>query len=383
MKQSENNTTRGSLSWRGMLLGAAMALLFVGVGVGATLLVQYSAGNYSFDGWQQKPTKDGNVLQSEDETSVASVAKNVSPSVVSILSKSVDRNQFGQLGVQAGAGSGIIVGKSGYVLTNKHVVDNARDLQIMTSDGKVYENVEIITKDPLNDLAYLKINGAKDLPAAQLGDSSSVKIGQRVIAIGNSLGQYQNTVTTGIISGTGRPIAAQNGEQVESLSDLLQTDAAINPGNSGGPLLNMAGQVIGVNTAVAADAEGIGFAIPVNAAKGLLKQVLGGDDDPRRALLGVRYVPLNVEAAEQYKLDRSQGAYVTADESRSAVQSGSPADKAGIKAGDIITKVEGQIIGDKGGLSSMVAAYAPGEKIELTYVRDGQEKTTQVTLSSF
>lgn len=380
--QDNRNYQSSIRTWRGVLVGAALAFGFMCVGVGATLLVQYAAGNLDIDGWQQNPSQDGNKLLSKDETSVAAVAKNVSPSVVSIVSESVDRNEFGRLGVQSGAGSGIIVGKNGYILTNKHVVDGARQLQIMLSDGTVYDQVKVIVEDPLNDLAYLKIDGVKDLPAAELGDSSSIKIGQRVVAIGNSLGQYQNTVTTGIISGTGRPIAAQNGDSVEALSDLLQTDAAINPGNSGGPLLNMSGQVIGINTAVAEGAEGIGFSIPINATKGLLKQVLDGKTNPRRAMLGVRYVPLDAQAAKQYDLLTRQGAYVQAED-EPAVQAGSPAAKAGLKKGDIIIKVGDDMIGEKGGLSSMVAAYAPGETIQLTYLRAGQTKTVDVTLGAF
>ncbi len=384
MKHSNlQGTTNRSLvsSWRGVLLGAVLALVFVSVGVGATLAVQY--GSEMFDSSYQHQAQDGNQLHSQDETGIASIAKNVSPSVVSIISESVDRNQWGQVGVRSGAGSGVIVGKDGYIMTNKHVIDGARKLQIVLSDGTVYDKVDVVSKDPLNDLAFLKIAGAKNLPVAKIGDSSSVKVGQRVVAIGNSLGQYQNTVTTGIISGTGRPIAAQAGDSVESLTDLLQTDAAINPGNSGGPLLNMAGQVIGINTAVATGAEGIGFAIPVDATKGILKQVVAGKTDPKRALLGVRYISLDAEIANQQNLDRTYGAYVTADGDNSSVQKDSPADKAGLKKGDIIIKINGKEVGVSGGLSSMVSAYSPGETVSLTYLRDGKEKTVKVELMAY
>ena len=370
------------IPWRGVILGAVLAFVFVWIGVGATLAIQYTAGVFNQQDGKHSQS-DGNQLTSSDETGVSTIAKEVSPSVVSILSESVDRNGWGQLGLRSGAGSGVIVGKNGYIMTNKHVVDGARKLQVMLSDGTVYDQVEVVSKDPLNDLAFLKIKGAKDLPVAKIGESSSVQIGQRVVAIGNSLGQYQNTVTTGIISGTGRPIAAQSGDSIESLTDLLQTDAAINPGNSGGPLLNMAGQVIGINTAVAEDAEGIGFAIPVDAAKGILKQVVAGEQNPKRALLGVRYVPVDARVAKEQKLKRSHGAYVTAGQGESAVSTGGPADKAGIRSGDVIIKVDDKEVGVSGGLSSMISAYAPGETVSLTYLRDGKQKTVDVELAAY
>jgi serine protease Do len=201
------------------------------------------------------------------------------------------------------------------------------------------------------------------------------------VAIGNSLGQYQNTVTSGIISGKGRPVAAQSGDTVESLTDLLQTDAAINPGNSGGPLLNMTGQVIGINTAVAADAQGIGFAIPINSVKGILKGVLESGE-VRRAFLGVNYIPVTPESAKRYDLPVKTGAYVFNGNAQ-PVASGSPADKAGIKEKDIITKVNGVEIGTNGALSTLVGEYAPGDTIELMVLRDGREQSIKVTLTDY
>lgn len=277
----------------------------------------------------------------------------------------------------------MIVGSEGYILTNRHVVENARQLQIILGDGTTYEDIEIVATDPLNDLAFLKISGASDLPALELGDSTTVRVGQRVIAIGNSLGQYQNTVTSGIISGTGRPVMAQGGSgNVETLTDLLQTDAAINPGNSGGPLLNTSGQVIGVNTAVAADAEGIGFAIPINAAKGLLKQVLKGND-AKRAYLGVRFVPVDAALAKRYELNVNRGAYITSESGQSAVISDGPAAQAGLREGDVITAIGEVEVGPRGGVSSLIAEYAPGDRVEITYLRGGQERNTTVTLGEY
>jgi serine protease Do len=255
-------------------------------------------------------------------------------------------------------------------------------VQVVTSDGTTYDNVKVLGSDPLNDVAYLKIPDVSNLPVAELGDSTSVRVGQKVIAIGNSLGQYQNTVTSGIISGTGRPISAQAGDSVESLTDLIQTDAAINPGNSGGPLLNLQGQVIGLNTAIVEDAQGIGFSIPVSATKGILKGVLKGGD-VQRAYLGVSYISITAEVAKQYNLSVKKGAYVFSGSDKTAIVSGSPADKAGVKDKDIIAKVGDIEVGDRGSVASLVAEYAPGDTIVLTVLRDGKTMTVNVTLTAY
>ncbi|OYW41732.1 hypothetical protein B7Z28_02225, partial [Candidatus Saccharibacteria bacterium 32-45-3] len=283
------------------------------------------------------------------------------------------------------AGTGIIISADGYILTNKHVVSEAQTVEVVTSDGTRYKDVAVIGQDPLNDIAFLKIKNAKDLPVAEIGDSGTVRVGQNVITIGNSLGQYHNTVTSGIISGLGRPVIAGSsdlGSRVESLTDLLQTDAAINPGNSGGPLLNMSGQVIGINTAIASDAQSIGFAIPINAAKGLMRGVLA-NGKIEKAYIGVQYVSITPDVRSQYDLAEKQGAYIRGSANSSAVVSGGPADKAGVKDGDIITKINDKVIGDQGGLGSLVAEYLPGEKIKLTIVRNGKTIQLDLTLGSY
>ncbi|NCC20583.1 trypsin-like serine protease, partial [Candidatus Saccharibacteria bacterium] len=238
--------------------------LVVGAGVlGAWLSSQATQKNNSLTSGV-----DGNQVVTEDEADLANIVKKVGPTVVSVVTTQTTGSGRFQT-TSEGAGTGIIVSADGYILTNRHVVQDARTLEIINSEGERYSDVTLVGSDPLNDIAILKIKGAKDLPAAELGDSGTVRVGQRVIAIGNSLGQYQNTVTSGIISGLGRPVTAATDElgmNVESLTDLLQTDAAINPGNSGGPLINMAGQVIGINTAIVSDAQSVGFAIPINAA---------------------------------------------------------------------------------------------------------------------
>jgi serine protease Do len=325
---------------------------------------------------------DGNKIVTQEEENLSSVVSKVSPSVVSIITRSQSSDFYFGNATEEGAGTGIIVSKDGYVLTNKHVIDGASTVGIALSDGTTYSDVQVLGSDPLNDVAFLKIPGVRDLPAAELGDSTSIRVGQKVVAIGNSLGQYQNTVTSGIISGTGRPVSAQAGSEVETLTDLIQTDAAINPGNSGGPLLNLQGQVIGINTAIAADAQGIGFSIPIGATKGILKGVLAGKG-VQRAYLGINYVPITADVAEFYKLSVKKGAYVFNGEGKTAVAEGSPAAKAGIKDKDIITKVGDIEVGDRGSVSSLVAEFAPDDTIKLTVLRDGKTLTVDAKLTAF
>lgn len=330
------------------------------------------------------PSRDGNVLNAGDETNISGVAERVSPSVVSILTTSGQTSFWFGDSYASGAGSGLVVDSSGIILTNKHVVNNVSNLQVIMADGTTHDNVEVIATDPLNDLAFLRVKDAGELTPIELGDSTTAQVGQRVIAIGNSLGQYQNTVTSGIISGANRPVAASDGTgAVEQLTDLLQTDAAINPGNSGGPLLNSAGQVIGINTAIAEDAEGIGFAIPVNAAKGILKQILDGNTSPKRAFLGVSYTPVNAQVARDKELTVNLGALVGGVSGRDAVVSGSPADKAGIRSGDVITKIGDVEVGPRGGVVSLIAEYAPGDKVSIELDRSGDKVKIEVTLSAY
>lgn len=333
---------------------------------------------------RQRIERDGNITKSEEEVAIANVIDKAAPSVVSIVTQVNVRSIFYGNSVQEGAGSGIIVAADGYILTNRHVVDDAQSVAVVLSDGTMYEDVEVVTTDPLNDIAFLKVPDVTDLPVAELGDSTTVRVGQTVIAIGNSLGQYQNTVTSGIISGTGRPVSAQGSgnSSVETLTDLLQTDAAINPGNSGGPLLNTSGQVIGLNTAVARNAEGIGFAIPISATKGLLKQVLAGEE-ARRSYFGIRYVPVNAAVAKDSNLSVKRGALVTSEGRESSVARGGPADDAGIQEGDVITKINDVEVGIGAGVASLVAEYAPGDVIEVTFVRGEETQTVRVTLGAY
>ena len=257
------------------------------------------------------------------------------------------------------------------------------------SDGTKFDNVEIIGRtnasDPL-DIAFLKIKDTKGakLSPAKLGDSSKVQVGDKVIAIGNALGQFQNTVTAGIISGFGRNVEAGNGiSSSEFLQNLLQTDAAINEGNSGGPLVNINGEVIGINTAIAGNgAENIGFAIPLSDIQGLIKSVLE-KGKLERPYLGVRYVTLTDDYAFQFNLPVKRGAYLAPGANGgSPVSPSSPAEKAGLKEKDIIIEINGNKIDEKNSLISLISKYGVGDEISLKILRDGKEQTLKTTLEA-
>lgn len=359
----------------GSLLFLILALCF-GAGLGGGYVAfQLYPPTTVFD-----RTSDGNAIVDGEVGNISGVVEKISASVVSIITTEQRGSLFGNQ-VEEGAGSGIVLTNNGWILTNKHVVSDSGQLSVILSDGTVYENVKVAGKDPLNDLAFLKISGVKNLKPAKLGDSSTVRIGQTVVAVGNSLGEFQNTVTSGIISGTGRPIYAKEGSKVEALTDLLQTDAAINPGNSGGPLVNLSGQVIGINTAIAEDAQSIGFSIPINSAKGIIKH-LKSSGKIARAYLGINYITINPEVAKEYELPVKKGAYVFAEKGQSVI-SDSPAQKAGIKDGDIIIKIGGLTVGDKGSVASLVSEYATGETVEITLLRDGDEQVVKATLETY
>ena len=330
-----------------------------------------------------------------EESVVIEVAEKVSPSVVTVGIIKTQRvldlfewdpfmDPFGffrqpkskEQKIQRDIGSGFIISADGLVVTNKHVVaDTQAKYRVITKDDKEYE-VKKIYRDPVNDLAILKID-ASGLKPVELGDSDKLKVGQFVIAIGTALGQFRHTVTTGVISGLGRGITAGSPFEgyVERLDNVIQTDAAINPGNSGGPLLNSAGQVIGVNVAVAAEGQNIGFALPIN----LVKESLANFEKTgkfERPFLGVRYRMISQDLA--LLNDVPQGAYVV------EVVEGSPADRAGIKEGDIITKLDGQPVREKdGGLAKLIAQKKIGETVRLTIWRDGEQKEVTATLEKF
>jgi serine protease Do len=327
------------------------------------------------------------IIEAEGDV-IAHAASKIGPSVVSIVTQGTAVSSgffnYGQSYTTQSAGTGIIVSADGYIMTNKHVVgDNTSKVTVVLADGTEYDNVSVVDRDPTNDVAFLKIADAKDLPAAEIGASSDLQIGTKVIAVGNALGQFQNTVTAGIISGLNRSITAtdDNGANAENLTDLLQTDAAINSGNSGGPLITYDGKVIGMNTAIAASADGIGFAIPADVLSGSVKSVIK-NGKIAKAYLGVYYITLTKAIAKEKNLAVDQGANVGADNQR-ATTPDSPADKAGIKAGDIITKINDQAINTQNSLSSIISRYQVGDKVNLTILRDSKEIVLEVTLAAY
>lgn len=321
------------------------------------------------------------VVSSEGDV-VADVAKKVSSSVVSVITESQASLGF-RTYTQQGAGTGVVITKDGLVLTNKHVVSGASSVKVISADGTEYSDVKVVGTDPANDIAFLKVSGVTNFSPATMGDSSKVEVGQKVIAIGNALGQYQTSVTSGIISGLGRPIVAgdSSGVSSESLNNLIQTDAAINPGNSGGPLVNLSGEVIGINTAVDQQAEGIGFAIPINDARGLINSVTK-NGKVERAYLGVSHMAITPDVKKYYKLNESTGAYIV-NEDGPAVASGSPAEKAGLKSGDVIVSLGGVTIDAKHPLMSVISQRAPGETLPVVYMRDGKKESVNVTLGVY
>ncbi len=279
-----------------------------------------------------------------------------------------------------GGGSGFVVSADGLIFTNKHVVaDTKAEYTVFTNDGKKY-TAKVLARDPVNDVAILKINAVGLVPAT-LGDSSTVKLGQTAIAIGNALGEYRNTVSVGVISGLARKVTAAGSLMgPETIQGVMQTDAAINPGNSGGPLLNLRGEVIGVNTAIASGAQNIGFAIPINQAKRAIESVkkTGSIQTP---YLGVRYVLVNETIAKSQKLPVTAGALVRGTTDGPAVIPDSPAAKAGIVAEDIITAVNGEKITGDVTLSQLIQEYTIDETITLTVQRGDKVLKLPATLA--
>lgn len=364
-----------------VIIASSLLLIAALLFSGSLVAIGFLMGTTLSDGGVEERQKQ--TIVSEGEV-IADIAQKVGPSVVSVITEQqrTVRSIYGTQSVQGqAAGTGVIVDKSGYVLTNKHVVpEGTNAVKLILSDGSSYEGVEIVGRDPLNDLAILKIQDpADDITPASLGDSDTVRVGQKVVAIGNALGQFQNTVTSGIISGVGRPIEAGDGSgYVEQLSNLFQTDTAINSGNSGGPLLNYDGEVIGINTAVAEDAQNVGFAIPINEAKGIIvsAQKTG---TVTRPFLGVQFTTITEAFAQGQNLPVDTGALVSSGEG--AIVADSPAAKAGLRPGDIVIKIDDIKLDDRRTLDSVVGRYGVGDSVELTILRGDKRITVEATLA--
>jgi len=331
-----------------------------------------------------------------EESVVIEVAERVSPSVVTInvtkeqsaLPFQIEFGPFGinipqqrQENVAQDIATGFIISSDGLIVTNKHVVsDTSVKYRIITKDDKTYE-VQKIYRDPANDIAILKIDpsisSGQALKLVELGDSANLKVGQFVIAIGTALGEFRHTVTTGVISGIGRSITAGSPLEgyVEQLDNVIQTDAAINMGNSGGPLLNSAGQVIGISVAVSLEGQNIGFALPINIVKDSIEN-FNKTGQFSRPFLGVRYQMISKEAAILNEVP--EGAYVV------EIVSGSPAEKSGIKTGDILTYMDGKRISEaEGGLAKIISSKKVGDSVEITIWRNGEESKIRTVLTEF
>jgi len=280
-----------------------------------------------------------------------------------------------------GGGSGFIVSPDGYVITCAHVVaDPEADYTVILEPKKKYP-AKVLTRDPINDIAILKIEG-KNFPYLELGDSDKVELGETVVAVGNALGEFHDTVSAGIISGLSRYITAYGGlmQQAERLRGLIQTDAAINPGNSGGPLVNLKGEAIGINTAMVMGAQNIGFAIPINYAKKDLEEVKKYGKI-KRPFLGIRYILITEDLAQLHKLPVKYGALIVRETfGEEAVVKGSPADKVGLKEYDIILECNGEKITEKNPLANILQKFKVGEEVTLKVLREGKEFTVKVKL---
>lgn len=292
------------------------------------------------------------------------------------------QRQIGTEKKEIGGGTGFFVSADGYIVTNRHVVDNERaEYSIITNEGDSHD-VEVVAKDPTLDIAILKVKSDTEFPYLSFGNSDEVRLGSTVIAIGNALAEFPNSISVGVVSGLFRNIVAGNGlGQTESLEGVIQTDAAINRGNSGGPLLNILGEVIGVNVAVAGNGENIGFALPAASVESVFESVKE-NGEIIRPFLGVRYLQIDKEIAKENGLDVDYGVLIVRGKKRTelAVLPGSAADKAGIEENDIILEIEGKKLDGKRSLMSILRGYEVGDNITLKVLHDGEEKELKVIL---
>lgn len=385
------NRPHFSAASRTVIVGVVISAL-IGFGAGWLGATKANDGSSVLNG---STSSQKQIVTSESQL-INTIAKTVGPSVVSVNVTSTSQNNtffgYGLPQSEESAGTGIIITSSGLIITNRHVVPSGTtNVSVTLSDGTELKDVSVVGRTSSGsslDVAFLKINNTegKTLTPAVIGDSSRVQVGDSVVAIGNALGQFQNTVTSGIISGFGRSVQASSqgsGQNAENLDDLFQTDAAINEGNSGGPLVNLNGQVIGINTAIAGNAQNIGFAIPINDVKGLISQV-ESSGKLQQPWLGVYYIPLTNDVVQQYGLDVSQGAWIPSATiiGQNPIVSGGPADKAGLKQGDVITKVDGKTVNQSNSLTSIISADKVGQQVSLTVIRNGKTINVNVTLQA-
>jgi serine protease Do len=316
------------------------------------------------------------VNTSNVDSTITQVVKTIGPAVVTVTGTIQGRSSpFGISGSGTVSGSGFFISDQGYVLTNHHVIDGAQNITIILSDG-TQENATVVGSDMYSDIAVLKVSG-KIPDVASLGNSDVLNPGETAIAIGSPLGDFKNTVTVGVISATGRSIDTGNGF---SMDNLIQTDAAINQGNSGGPLVDLAGQVIAINTLIVRNsgtgtvAEGLGFAIPINTAQAVAQQIIQ-QGYFTRPYMGISFQPITPDIANAYNLPVKYGAYLT------DVVANSPASSAGLKKDDIITKMDDVALDATHDYINVLFTYKPGDKVTVEFVRNGQTQQVQVTLA--
>ena len=370
------------------LIVVGVISILIGMAISVRLDFTQSTEAQSF--WKE----DGREPLSMQPASFANLARDLAPAVVNISTTQVVKGRpvvpfpefrgpfedfFGEefkdfFGMpdrkykRQSLGSGFVINKEGYILTNNHVVENAEEILVTLAEGKKEYEAELIGRDAKLDIALIKIDAKHDLPIVVLGDSDKLSIGEWVVAIGNPFG-LGGTVTAGIVSAKGRAIGAG------PYDNFIQTDASIHPGNSGGPLFNMSGEVVGINTAIIAGGQGIGFASPINMVKDVLLQ-LKEKGKVTRGWIGVSIQKVTPELADSFKLKDTKGALIA------AVKEGDPADKAGIKAGDIIVGFDGKDIDEMNDLPRIVAATPPGKTVKVDIIRDGKEKTLSLTVSA-
>lgn len=356
-------------------------------------------GNSNIGQTLQNITTNG-VEVVQEESAVTKAVEEATDSVVSIvISKDVpkyeyspsgdgffqQRQQVGTTQQEVGAGTGFIISTDGMIITNRHVVeDETASYTVLFNDGSK-KDATILAIDTLLDIAFLKIEGT-DYKPLKIGSSEGLKVGQSVIAIGNALGEFSNTVSTGVVSGLNRSIQAtdQSGGNVETLSNVIQTDASINFGNSGGPLLDIKGNVIGVNVARSDSGDNIGFAIPIDVVKVLI-DMLNTTGKIERPVLGVRYIPVTEEFKNRNNLKYDYGAYIAGDTENGtlAIIPGSPAEKAGLKEKDIILQVDGKKIDENNPLPNLIQNYSIDDTVELLVSSNGSEQVISVKLVKF
>jgi 2-alkenal reductase len=370
---------------KGLFVVIVLIVAFLAAGVGAAggsaamyfLLRSNTSSNPAqvITATAQTATTSLRVESTDIETAITDGVEKVSPAVVTVVATLPD--QMGFFGTVSGGqstGSGFILTSDGYIITNNHVVDGAEKISVIFQNGEESE-VQLIGTDQYSDIAVLKASG--EMPAtATLGDSDLLRPGESVIAIGSPLGDFKNTVTTGVISATGRSIDTGNGYSMEG---LLQTDAAINNGNSGGPLVNLAGEVIGVNTLIVRNSssgttvEGLGFAIPSSSFKAIAEQLIK-TGYVSRPYVGISWQTVTPTLAQRYRLGAQWGVYI------SAIQAGSPASDAGLQRGDIITSIGGVAIDESHPYLNILFTFTPGQQVTVEYVRQNQKGSTQLTL---